>query len=171
MKQLLRITTMTLAVVFFVSQGYAQDKASRPSPPDQVSATVGAATITIDYSQPSAKGRDIFGGLVPYGKIWRTGANENTWIELSADVTVQGKKLAKGKYGIFTIPGKDEWTIVFNSKSDAWGDYSYSADQDVLRVVAKPSKNTKTEKFTISISGNTVTMAWDSTKVDFEIKG
>ncbi|MCP4457476.1 MAG: DUF2911 domain-containing protein [Cytophagales bacterium] len=166
------MTTVVVAALFFIAENtYAQSKSSRPSPPDQVSASIGNAKVTIDYSQPSAKGRDIFGGLVPYGKVWRTGANENTWIEVTTDVTIQGKKLAKGKYGLFSIPGKDEWTIIFNSVSNEWGDYAYSASNDVLRVKAKSSKTKATEKFTISISGSTVTLAWDETKVEFEIKG
>lgn len=172
MKQLIRITALAIGVFFFMSENVsAQDKSKRPSPPDQVNGKMGNAEVTIDYSQPSVKGREIFGGLEKYGVVWRTGANENTWIEISTDVTVQGEKLAKGKYGFFTIPGENEWTIIFNSKSDGWGAYSYSEADDVLRVKVKPMKNEHTEKFTISIEGTTVKLAWDKTKVEFEIKG
>ena len=173
MKQFLRITTMTVAVLIFVTENaYAQkDKSKRPSPPAQASAKIGDAMVTVDYSQPSAKGRQVFGELEKFGKVWRTGANENTTIEFTADVTIQGKKLAKGKYGLFTIPGEKEWTIIFNSKTDAWGSSSYNEKEDVLRVIAKSMENAHTEKFTISIDGNTVSLAWDKTKVDFKIKG
>jgi len=173
MKQLIRIMALAIGVLFFVAESATaqKDKSKRPSPPAQVNATIGSAKITIDYSQPSAKGRTVFGGLEKYGKVWRTGANESTWIEVSSDVTVQGKKLAKGKYGLFTIPGEDEWTIIFSSKTDGWGAYDYKTKDDVLRVTAKPANNSHTEKFTISIAGETVTLAWDKTKVDFKIKG
>lgn len=173
MKQFVRITAMALAVLFFVTENaYAQnDKSKRPSPPDQVSATIDAATVTIDYSQPSVKGRDIFGGLIPYGNIWRTGANEASWIEVSADVKIQGKDLPKGKYGLYTVPGEKEWTIVFSKNWEHWGTAYSGEENDALRVTAKSGSTTATEKLTISIDGNTVSIAWDKTKVDFKIKG
>ncbi|MEL7006748.1 MAG: DUF2911 domain-containing protein [Bacteroidota bacterium] len=98
----------------------AQDKANRPSPPATVEAKINGLDITIDYSRPSAKGRTIFGGLEPYGQVWRTGANESTWIEFSDDVKINGESLPAGKYGLFTIPNKDEWTIIFNKDWKGW---------------------------------------------------
>ena len=172
MKQLIRITTVVVAALFFVTENsHAQSKESRPSPPDQVSASIGSATVTIDYSQPSAKGRNVFGGLQKFGKVWRTGANEASWIEVTADVTIQGKKLPKGKYGLFTIPGEDEWIIILSKNWDHWGTQYSGEKNDALRVKAKPTKNAHTEKFTITMNGNIVSMAWDKTRVDFEIKG
>ena len=90
------------------------DKASRPSPPAQATATVNGKTITIDYSQPSVKGRKIWGDLVPYGKVWRADPNETTAFTLSADAMIEGKKLPAGKYAFFVIPNEKEWTIIFN---------------------------------------------------------
>src|ERR1700692_4298252 len=98
------------------------DKSKRPSPPMTASGKIGDATITIDYSSPSVKGRKIFGGLLPYGKLWRAGANEATMFQTDKDITVEGKKLPAGKYSFFATPGEKEWTIFFNSETGQWGD-------------------------------------------------
>jgi len=165
----LGILSLGLLVVF-VAQSQ-QDKSKRPSPPAQVSKEVNGKTITIDYSKPSKRGRVIFGELEKYGKVWRTGANESTWIEFSSDVKVEGKDLAAGKYGLFTIPGENEWVIIFNSTWDKWGAFSYKEGDDVLRVTVKPSKTDLTEVLDISIEdGGNVVLAWDETKVSFSVK-
>jgi len=168
------ITGIVAAMALFLMSNVAlaqKDKSKRPSPPAQITETVGTTKITIDYSQPSKNGRAIFGELVPYGQVWRTGANEATWMEVSADVKVQGQTLKAGKYAIFTIPDSDEWTVIFNSKWDQWGNYDYSDKLDVLRVKAKPTKTAATEKFTITLDkAGKVSMAWDETKVEFTVK-
>ena len=148
---------MSLLLAFSVSA--QKDKSKRPSPPAQVSQEVDGTKITIDYSRPS-------------GKVWRTGANESTWIEVSSDVKVEGKPLAAGKYGLFTIPGEDEWTIIFNKKWDGWGAYEYKEEDDVLRVKVKPtSVDGVVEIFTIDIDNNgDVSLAWDQTQVTFSIR-
>ena len=162
-------TLLSLFVGF--SGVVAQDKSSRPSPPEQISATVDGVKVTVDYSKPSAKGRKIFGGLVPYNQVWRTGANETSWIEVSEDVTINGENLAKGKYALFTIPGEDSWTIVFNEGWQAWGAYSYEQSKDVLRIKANAdNESSKTEVFTITVSDEgAMVLAWDRTKVQFAI--
>lgn len=173
MNKSIKLLTLMLAMVLTINVAQAQkDKSKRPSPPAQAKATVNGADIVIDYSQPAKKDREIFGKLVPYGKVWRTGANENTWISVSKDVKVQGKTLPAGKYGLHTIPGKDEWTIIFNSVSNEWGSYNYDKSKDVLRVTAKPTMTDKVvERFTIDAdSKGNVSMAWDKTKVMFTIK-
>ena len=173
MKKTIKLFTLTLALVLVSLTAFAQgDKSNRPSPPAQAKQTVNGTDILIDYSQPSKKGREVFGKLVKYGKVWRTGANENTWIKVSKDVKVQGKTLKAGKYGLHTIPGENEWTIIFNTVSNEWGSYNYDESKDVLRVQAKSTKTSEvTEKFTIDIDakGN-VSMAWDKTKVAFTVK-
>ncbi len=172
MKTLKSITLVAVAMLVTFSLSAQKDKSKRPSPPAQVSGTIGGAEVTIDYSRPSKRGREVFGGLEKYGKVWRTGANESTWIQVNQDVEVEGKKLAAGKYGLFTIPGESEWTIIFNEKWDGWGAYSYNQDEDVLRVSVPSSQTDEVvELFTIEIedSGNVV-MAWDRTKVQFAIK-
>jgi hypothetical protein len=149
---------------------FAQDKQNRPSPPDKVSNRVGNTTITIDYSQPSVKGRTVFGELVPFGRVWRTGANEATTFEVSNDVRVEGQPLKAGKYGLFTIPEKDEWTIIFSSDTDIWGT-RYNQANDVLRVKVKPGKApTMTEKMTFTIGNDgLVSLLWENMKVDFKV--
>ncbi|MGE0587939.1 MAG: DUF2911 domain-containing protein [Cyclobacteriaceae bacterium] len=140
-----------------------------PSPPAKAEGKIDGVSVTVDYHQPSAKGRKIMGGLVPYGEVWRTGANATTSIEFSADVKVEGQALAKGKYGLFTIPGEDEWTIIFN-KTIKWGAYSYSDKDDVLRVKVKPSKTSgMVETFDISVEGSKVVLKWENTQAAFTV--
>lgn len=166
------LLALSMALLMVFSVNAQKDKSKRPSPPAQVTKEINGTKVTIDYSRPSKRGRDIFGGLEDYGKVWRTGANESTWIELSKDVKVEGKSLAAGKYGLFTIPGKDEWTIIFNKKWDGWGAYEYKQSDDVLRVKVKPSSTDEVvELFTIDVTDSgDVTMAWDQTQVTFKIK-
>ena len=147
------------------------DKATRPSPPAQATATVGGKTITIDYSQPSVKGRKIWGELVPYGQVWRAGANETTAFTLSADAVVEGKKLPAGKYAFFVIPNENEATVIFN-KTIKWGAFTYKQEEDVLRVIV-PVKKSKafTEKLTYTISPKgDVSLAWADSVIAFAMK-
>ena len=172
MKFLKPIAFLALSLLVVFTTTAQKDKSKRKSPPAQVTEQINGSKVTIDYSRPSKKGREIFGGLQAYGKVWRTGANESTWIELSEDVEVQGQKLAAGKYGLFTIPGEDKWTIIFNSKWDGWGAYEYKEANDVLRVSVETSTTDDVvEMFTIDIekSGDVV-MSWDKTQVTFAIR-
>jgi hypothetical protein len=162
------------AVMLHVSILNAQDdKSKRPSPPAQAKASVGNTAITIDYSQPAVKGREIGVELAPYGNVWRTGANEATTFEVSADVKVERKALKAGKYGLFTSPGEKEWIIIFNSVPDQWGSGNYDQAKDVLRVSVKPGKTSdSTERFTINIEDNgQVVMTWGNHKVSFKVSG
>ncbi len=118
-------------------------KSKRPSPPAKVTETVSSgATVTIDYSQPSLKGRTIGKDVEPMnGKVWRAGANEATVFEVNKDVKVEGQTLPAGKYALFMIANDNEWTIIFNKKWDQWGlDHEKNKDQDVLQVKVKPMK-------------------------------
>jgi hypothetical protein len=150
----------------------AQDK-KPASPPATAKETISSgATITIDYGQPSVKGRTIGKDLEPMaGMVWRTGANKATTFEVSQDVKVNGQALAKGKYGFFTLMNGDEWTIIFNKTSDQWGAFKYKQEDDVLRVTTKGSKGTFSEKlmFTIAKDGK-VTLTWGDHKVDFTVQ-
>ena len=132
------------------------DKAARPSPPAKATAIVNGKTITIDYSRPSVKGRKIWGELVPYGQVWRAGANETTAFTLSADAQVDGKNLPAGKYAFFVIPNEKEWTVVFN-KTIKWGAFSYKQEEDVLRInvpVKKSKSFAEQLTYNISLAGN-----------------
>lgn len=142
------------------------------SPRKEMKGTVGGATITINYGSPSVKGRQLFGkgGLEPYDEVWRTGANAATSIEVSQPITVGGKSLPAGKYGLFTIPGETEWTIIFNSNYDMWGDGDYKQEQDVLRVTAKLEiLATPRETMDFMMEGNKLVLKWGAIAVPVEI--
>jgi hypothetical protein len=127
-----------MAMLLIAIPMLAQVRTPRVSPQGSITQTVGTTDITVKYSRPGVKGRTIWGDLVPYDQVWRTGANEATTVTFSEDVTVEGQKLAKGTYSLHTIPGRDEWTVIFNSVADQWGSYSYDAAKDVVRVKVKP---------------------------------
>ncbi len=165
------ILSATLIMVLALAAEAQKDKKKRPSPPAQVTEIVNGTTITIDYSQPGVKGRKVLDGLIPYGKVWRTGANEATWIEVSNDVMIEGEELAKGKYSVFTIAGDSEWTIIFNKTWDQWGHYNYDEGMDALRIKVSPEMTEESvELFTIDIdSEGIVSFAWDKVLASFDI--
>nr|WKN37807.1 DUF2911 domain-containing protein [Tunicatimonas sp. TK19036] len=126
------------------------------------------AVIKVVYSRPQMKGRTIFGDKVPYGEVWRTGANEATEVKFYEDVTIDGKSLAAGTYALFSIPDEDEWTIIFSSDLDYWGAYSYKEGNDVLRVTAPvTSLDNPVEAFTIQFTESdqqaVMQLAWEKT--------
>ncbi|MFT3947046.1 MAG: DUF2911 domain-containing protein [Agriterribacter sp.] len=170
-----RIIFMPLlaATMLVTSIACAQDK-KPASPPATVSEKItSGATITINYSQPSVKGRTIGKDLEPLpGKVWRTGANEATVFETDKDITVEGQNLPAGKYGLFTIAGDKEWTIIFNKTWKQWGAFKYSDADDVLRVKVPVSKAPAfTETFTIKIGEDgKVSLLWGDTETDFAVK-
>ena len=124
---------------FFFSCGSKQ----KPSPPVTVEDKVGNTSILINYNSPRVRERSIWGDLVPYDKVWRTGANEATRIKISSDILIYDSPLEKGEYSFFTIPGKDNWTVIFNSVSKQWGSYDYDSNQDVLRLKVVPTQSDK----------------------------
>jgi len=154
----------------------AAKKDDRPSPPKVVEHTIGDLKVKIQYSAPGVKGRAIWGELVPYGKVWRTGANEATTIEVSRDCKVGNGMIKAGKYALFSIPGEKEWTFIFNSVPDQWGAYKYEEAKDALRVQAKPVESQEFNdrlKFDITgdaIYGGKVTLSWDKLSVAFDIR-
>ena len=172
MKQLLFSAVLFISLVACGQGG--GDKSKRPSPPAKESvATSSGATITIDYSQPSVKGRTIGKDLEPMeGKVWRTGANEATVFEINKDAKVEGQPLAAGKYGLFTIMNGDEWTIIFSKTWNQWGAFSYKEADDALRVKVKGGKTKSfAEKMTFAIDKNgKVSLMWGDNEVDFTVK-
>jgi hypothetical protein len=128
-----------ILIVSFISQTLAQDylKKLRISPKAEVMQVVGLTQINISYSRPGVKGRKIWGGLVPYDKVWRAGADEATKITFSTDVKIENKKLSAGSYSFFVIPNRKEWTIIFNKVADQWGAFEYNEAEDVLRIKVK----------------------------------
>jgi hypothetical protein len=174
MKKLLLLATFALtAFISNAQHDMSKEKSKMPSPPAETKATLASgATLAINYHQPAVKGRNVWaGGLAPYGKVWRTGANDATTVEVSKDVMVNGKALKAGKYALFTIPGEKEWTIIFNTTAKQWGNYSYKEADDALRVTAKSEANEMMERFTIKAddSGN-VSLMWDKVAVTFKVK-
>ena len=169
----LAFAVVSIAVVLHVHAGQ-QDKSKRPSPPATATADLGGgATIKVDYSSPKVKGRKIFGGLVPYGKIWRTGANEATTFVTTADITVGGKTVPAGSYTLFTIPNADKWTLVLSKKTGEWGTDYPGEDQDLARIDMKGSKLPGLqEDFKISFdktsAGATMNVDWENTRASVD---
>jgi len=150
MKKIIFILAMIIAN--YVSE--AQVKTPQPSPKSTLTQVVGLTTVEIVYSRPSAKGRDVFNNLVPFGKLWRTGANENTTISFSDDVIIDGKTLAKGKYALFTTPKADIWEIIFYTATDNWGNpENWDEAKVALKTTAKSDHIDRfVESFTIGIN-------------------
>jgi hypothetical protein len=167
--------TALAIVTTMVASAQDQDKSKRPSPPASVTqALAGGTEVTINYSQPSVKGRTIGKDLEPKaGEVWRTGANEATTFEITKDVKIEGKTLPAGKYSLFTIAGTNEWTIIFNKTWNQWGAYKYKQDEDALRVKVKPGKAAQfAEKMTFTIDAKgTVTILWGNLQVPFKVQG
>jgi hypothetical protein len=168
---------LALAGLLMTSVLWAQgDKASRPSPPATASGKVKDATIKIDYSSPSVKGRKIFGELEPYGKVWRAGANEATIFETDKDIKVEGKSLPAGKYSLYAIPGEKEWTIIFNKQTGQWGVKrggvtSRDEAQDALTVQVKPKKTPAlVERLVYDVNDQGFALRWENTEVPVSIK-
>src|SRR4051812_39038426 len=135
---------------------------------------IGLTDITITYHRPLVNGRKVWGGLVPLGEVWRAGANENTTIEFSDPVMVEGQALPKGIYGLHMIPGADSWTIIFSKMASAWGSYTYSQTEDALRVNVKPVPNEMEEALQYSFEHLTpdsvaVTLKWEKLAVPFKV--
>jgi hypothetical protein len=146
---------LVIAMIFASLFSKAQVKTPQASPRQIVTQTVGLTDVEINYCRPSAKGRTVFGNLVPFGKVWRTGANENTTISFNEDVVIDGKTLAKGKYAIFTIPNLEKWDVIFYKTTDNWGTPEVFSDTNVvLKTTVKADVlPKKVETFTIGISG------------------
>lgn len=173
MKKSLFFPAMAALFLFF-NTTVAQDKKAPASPPASAKATLASgATIIINYSRPSVKGRTIGKDLEPMaGKVWRTGANQATTFETDKNITVEGKSLPAGKYGLFTIAGDKEWTIIFNKTWDQWGAFNYDQAKDALRVNVKTGKAPSfTETFTINANKNgKISLLWGNIQTDFNVK-
>lgn len=165
---------MMLGLVLTISGAAQAVDYPRASPKASLSQTVGVTDVTITYCRPSVKGRVIWGGLVPFDQVWRTGANEATTITFSDEVTIEGSKLPAGTYGLFTVPGRTEWSFVFNKGAKQWGAYSYKAEDDVLRIKAKPQTAEFSELLTFSFRGVSASAAqvvlnWETLAVAFTL--
>jgi hypothetical protein len=171
-----RIALSILVAILFATTAFAQmGGGGKPSPAASASCDLGGGkTIKTDYSSPRMKGRKIFGDLVPFGEVWRTGANEATTFVTSADVVVGGTTVPAGSYTIFTVPTADKWTLIVNKKTGEWGiPYKYQSDE-LGRVAMKVSKlPSAVENFTIAYdksgSGCTMHIDWEKTRASVDI--
>lgn len=168
---------LTIGALALSSTVFAQgDKSKRASPPATATGKIGEATLTINYSSPSVKGRKIWGDLVPYDKVWRAGANEATIFTTDKDIKVEGKSLPAGKYSLYAIPGEKEWTIILNSQTGQWGikmDGETTDDpaKDVLKVTVKPMKaKSFTEHLTYSVGKSGFALVWENVDVPVSVK-
>ena len=169
---------IAIAVLFLFAlclMSSAQDKSKRPSPPEQAQCKFSdGKTITVDYSSPRAKGRKIFGELVPYGQVWRTGANEATTFVTTTGVSADGRDVPAGNYTIFTVPEQNKWTLIVNKKTGEWGiPYKYESEELVRIPMSVSKTSSPVENFTIAFdkaaSGCTLRMEWETSRATVDI--
>jgi len=161
---------LTLVLLLVATVTFAQK--SPKSPKQEATGKVGETTATVDYSAPSVKGRVIWGELVPFDKVWRTGANENTTISFDSDVTIGKNSVPAGKYGLFIIPKKDgDWTVIFSKKNDAWGSNGYSKENDLFRMNIKPKlEDQSIEQLKFNVYKKGVQFAWEKARIWIPVK-
>ena len=169
--------TTLLCLTLAAPSAQAQERGGqlpRTSPNAAVTQAVGVAEVRITYGRPSVRGRVVFGELVPYGEVWRAGANEATTITFSDDAEIEGQPLAAGTYGLFTVPGEEAWTVVFNRQREQWGAFNYEEGQDALRVEVTPEEAPPHEMLTFIFEEVTDTSAvaalyWEEVRVPFAV--
>ena len=164
------------ALLSIASDSYAQSILNLPRASQHAVTTqrIGITDISIDYSRPLVNGRPIWGKLVPYGQVWRAGANENTVISFAGPVTVEGKPLARGVYGLHMIPGENEWTVIFSKNASSWGSFSYKQDEDALRVTVKAQPSEFREALAyefdeVKPDSALVALRWEKVSVPFRV--
>ena len=166
------LAAASIAVLAFTATSRAEDK--RASPHAEVTAALAGKKIAVSYGRPYMKGRAIFGGLVPWGEVWRTGADEATTFTTEADVVIGGLKVPRGEYALFTIPAEKRWTLILNKTAKQWGAFKYDAAQDLGRVpMTVASLARPVEQFTIELvpAGKQLTLklSWDRTAASVAI--
>ncbi len=164
MKRSLIVLSCLLTMIFF-----APASAQPKSPFVTTEGTIDGVLVHVEYSAPSARGRKMLGGILPYGTVWRAGANKATVFEINKPIKVEGQALAAGKYELFAIPGETEWTIIFQVFKGQWGT-DYAEANDHLRVKVKPGKSAAfVETFVIAVDKDKVTLQWENTAVSFKV--
>jgi len=162
-----RFPLLVLSLVVFTSLACAQQ---RKSPHVQTSVTVDGKTITVEYGRPYAKGREIFGGLVPHSEVWRTGADEATTLTTTADLMLGALHVPAGTYSLFTIPGEQEWTLILNKNAKQWGAFDYDASQDLGRApMTVEALSAPVEQLTIDLADGKLSISWSKTKAAVDI--
>ncbi len=171
-----RFIVKLLFITIVSTTGFAQINTPSASPSATLTQSLGLTKVTIDYSRPSVKGRKIFGDLVPFGKVWRTGANKITSIKFDDEIYINGAVMKPGSYGLYTIPGKGEWTIMINRDDKQWGAYEYDPNKEVIRFTVQPMQPQEfTEQMTIDFvefkpTTAFISIRWESTEVRFRIE-
>ncbi|MBS9524601.1 DUF2911 domain-containing protein [Litoribacter alkaliphilus] len=171
MKKSIFIKSLSMIFAFLVVSHFAmaQDQ-EKASPARTAEGTVDGANIQIGYGSPAVRDRNIWGGLVPYDQVWRSGANEATTFTTDQAIKVEGKELAAGKYALFTIPGQNEWTIIFNKEASQWGSTKYQESEDVLRVKVTPKESSEmNERLTYDITADGFVLKWEKVEVPVKI--
>ena len=177
LKQLARVLFAVEALLLLGSLGQAQSfllDLPRASQHAVVTQRVGITDVTINYHRPLVNKRKVWGGIVPYGQVWRAGANENTTIKFSDPVTIEGKPLTAGTYGLHMIPGENEWTVIFSRNSTSWGSFTYDQAEDALRVTVKPQATDFHEALAydfddVNPDSTVVTLRWEKVAVPFKV--
>ena len=172
----MRLPALAAALLVTVSSASAQRQLTTPrvSPHARVTQTVGLTDLTVDYHRPAVAGRTVWGDLVPYGEVWRAGANENTVFETTTDVTVEGQPLRAGRYGLHMVPTDGAWTVAFSTQDAAWGSYSYDPAEDALRVTVAPRPGPPQERLAYRFddpddSSATLVLSWAGREVPVAI--
>ncbi|HQQ57451.1 MAG TPA: DUF2911 domain-containing protein, partial [Mesotoga sp.] len=173
MKRMIAIVFLTFIVTVYSLQAQAP-AVPAASPNASLYQVVGISEVTVKYARPSVKGRTIYGGLVPYGEVWRTGANTNTTLTLSHEATIGGVEVPAGTYGLFTIPGTSEWTVILSKDNTSWGSGSYKQENDAARFTVKPEKVSNVELLTFNFEHvdsdkARLTIAWADVKIGFDL--
>ncbi len=176
MKKIFKPALIILALFAVSGELNAQGlKLPQPSTAQSITQDFALGKVSINYARPNVKGRKIFGDLIPFDQVWRTGANNATTIKFTDDVKIEGQTLAAGEYALFTIPSKSEWTVIFSKNTKQWGSYAYNTSEDVLRVKVKPTTTKdKIESFTIQLAdvydtSATLQIIWENTAVNVKV--
>jgi hypothetical protein len=165
----LQSTLLIFLSFFAITFANAQEKPK--SPAEKATGTINGATIEINYGSPSVRERKIWGELVPFGKVWRAGANDATTFETNKEITIEGTKLPAGKYSFFVIPNETECIIIFNKVAKQWGAYKYKEKEDQLRVAVKQTvSSSNVEKLVYTINENSIILSWDNWNIGINIK-
>jgi len=163
------VVLVTLVMMTLPAVAQRGDDADSLSKNGKVEGVVDGVEIVLEYGRPKVKDRVIWGDLVPYDKVWRTGANEANTISFSADVKIEGKALPKGEYALFTIPSAEKWIIIFNKVAKQSGSRAYDESQDALRVEVVPTSGTHVEEMTFAIEGSSIVLTWEKLSISFTI--
>jgi hypothetical protein len=163
---MLALGALVLALPAAAQRG---DDASRRSKNGKVEATIDGVKVTLEFGRPQVRDREVWGSLVPFGQVWRSGADEATTFTIDKDARIEGQALPAGTYSLFTVPGADQWVVVFNKVARQWGAFSYDQGQDQLRVTVKPRAADHEEAMNFEIQGAEVVLRWAKVAVPFTV--